>query len=169
MFRPFEPRSILKTWYEIARTPNPFEDENAFDVTATYSGRPDGSINVVNKQHKYIINYVGRAMNKTLKEDKAIGIARIPDPDIPTQLMVTFGPEVPSINYDIIYYEPNYSYMVVRSPNTEMLWILSATPSLPPNTLTALYRFIQTAGFDINKLKLTYQSTANSQWSCTII
>lgn len=169
MSKRFEPHNIFKTWYEIARTPNTFEDENAFNVTASYSWRPDGSINVINKQHVYTYKYEGKIVTKTVREDKAIGIARIPDPEYPTYLMITFGPEVPSINYEIIYYEPNYSYMIIRSPSTEMLWILSATPSLPPNTLTALYRYIQSIGFDITKLKLTYQSTANSHWSCVVM
>jgi apolipoprotein D and lipocalin family protein len=36
-------------WYEIARLPNPFQEQCAGDVAASYTLRPDGRVTVVNE------------------------------------------------------------------------------------------------------------------------
>jgi lipocalin len=42
----------MGTWYEVARLPNRFESDCEKDVSATYSLRADGNINVLNQCRK---------------------------------------------------------------------------------------------------------------------
>ena len=72
--------SYLGTWYEIARLPNSFE-KGLECVTATYSLKENGKIEVLNK---------GYSAEKKKGFDTAKGTAWIPDPDYPGRLKVTF-------------------------------------------------------------------------------
>ena len=67
-------------WYEIARFPNSFE-KDLTGVTATYTLRANGKINVLNQG--YLNSLDGK--HKTAK-----GKAKLPDPDQPGRLKVSF-------------------------------------------------------------------------------
>ncbi len=68
-------------WYEIARLPNRFEKNCAGEVTANYTLRDDGRINVVNR------------CRKTNDEwEEAEGVARIVNKTTNAQLEVRFAP-----------------------------------------------------------------------------
>src|SRR5664279_658949 len=70
----------LGKWYEIARFPHSFE-KNLVGVTATYSLRPDGKIEVVNQGYKNTLNG---------ERSKAVGKAKIPNKLEPGKLKVSF-------------------------------------------------------------------------------
>jgi apolipoprotein D and lipocalin family protein len=61
-------------WFEIARLPNPFEEDCARDVTATYTPRGDGRITVAN-----------RCIEKDGSVNEAEGVAKL-DPALMEKL-----------------------------------------------------------------------------------
>jgi len=70
----------LGTWYEIARFDHSFE-RGLVGVKANYSMRDDGKIKVLNSGYK-------GSLDGAFSE--AIGKAKIPDPNIPSKLKVSF-------------------------------------------------------------------------------
>ena len=137
----FDLDRYLGTWYEIARLPNRFE-KNLDQVTATYSIREDGKINVLNKGFNSAEN--------SWKE--AIGKAWIPDPKIPAKLKVSFF-WIFSSEYKIIALdEINYGYSLVTSNAKKYLWILSRTPNMDENTYNKLVEKAREFGFEIERL-----------------
>src|SRR6187549_2943513 len=100
------------TWYEIARLPNRFEKKCVGDITATYTVRTDGRIDVKN-----------RCREKDGTFTDAIGIARRVEGQPPSVLKVRFAPAflswLPAVwgDYQIIDLAPDYSHVVVGSPS----------------------------------------------------
>jgi apolipoprotein D and lipocalin family protein len=137
----------LGAWYEIARYPNRFE-QNCVGVTATYSLRKDGMINVYN--HAYLHTLAG-------KEFSITGKAKISDATNNAKLRVSFfGPFY--ADYWIISLGEEYDYAVVSEPSRQYLWILSRTPQMEEERYQQILHFLAGAGFDICKLSLTLQS-----------
>lgn len=129
----------LGTWYEIARLPHTFE--NGLDnVTATYSLRSDGKIDILN------------AGLKNGKKSEAKGLAWIPDKSCTGKLLVSFFRPIKS-EYKIIKLdEKNYSYAVVTSSTKNYLWILSRKPKMDEAQYQELVAFAKSNGFDTSKL-----------------
>ena len=105
-------------WYEIARLPNRFEKKCADSVTATYTLRSDGKVEVVNRCRK-----------ENGKYTTATGKAKVVDKKTNAKLKVTFFWPFYG-DYWILDLGPNYEYAVVGSPDRDYLWILSRTPQL---------------------------------------
>jgi apolipoprotein D and lipocalin family protein len=109
----------LGKWYEIARYDHKFE-RGLVGVTASYSFRDDGKIKVVNAGFKETLNG---------QKSEAIGKAKIPDPNVPSKLKVSFfwffyG------DYFVFELDENYQWAVIGSSTDKYLWILSRTPQL---------------------------------------
>lgn len=128
-------------WFEISRLPMWFERNCLGDVTANYTRRSDGRIDVVNRcrtQSDFI---------------SARGIAEIPDASQPGQLRVRFAPDwmawlsVVWGDYWIIDLDPNYQWVLVGAPSRSYLWILARTPSLDAATIESLKQKAQALGF----------------------
>ncbi len=102
------------TWYEIARLPNRFE-KGLECVTATYTLRSDGKIEVVNK---------GRKTGELNKISKIKGVAWVPDKRYPGRLKVRFFWPF-SGKYYILDLDKNYRYALVGEPSRKYLWVLS--------------------------------------------
>ena len=112
----------LGTWYEIASFPAWFQ-RGCTGVTAEYSMRDDGMIEVVNSCRKGSLD--GKFKQST-------GRARVVDTETNAKLKVSFfGPFWG--NYWIIGLDPDYQWAVVGVPNHKYLWILSRTPTMDPD------------------------------------
>jgi apolipoprotein D and lipocalin family protein len=138
-------------WHEIARLPNRFQEKCAGDVTAHYTLRPDGRIDVLNRC---------RVEDGTFIE--ARGVARRVDEDTPNSVLeVRFAPAILSFlpqvwgDYQIIALAPDYSYAVVGAPSREYLWILSRSPQMDTDTYRALVEEARQQGFNVDLLLRT--------------
>lgn len=142
----FDTTQYLGTWYEIARLDHSFE-RNLEKVTATYSMRKDGGIQVIN-----------RGFNpETGQWKEAEGKAYFIDPPNTDQthtgrLKVSFfGPFYGA--YNIIELDrPYYNYVMVCGPNKSYFWILSRTPQLAYPIKQELVATARELGFATEKL-----------------
>ena len=137
----FDVNKYVGQWYEIARTDNRFE-KGCTEVTANYSLREDGGLNVVNK---CIVNNkekvaTGRAY---FKKERNIGSLSV------TFFWPFYG------NYNIVYLDDGYQYAVVDGGSKEYLWILARTKSLNDISLKILLQKIEQNGFELNTLIYT--------------
>lgn len=134
-------------WYEIARLPNRFEKKCADSVTATYTLRSDGKVEVVNRCRKANGEYT-----------TARGKAKIVDKKTNAKLKVTFFWPFYG-DYWILDLGPNYEYAVVGAPNRDYLWILSRTPQLDEQLYQRLLRKMATRGFATDQMIRTSHPT----------
>ena len=141
------------TWYEIARLPNRFQKSCAGEVTATYTIREDGQIDLLNRC---------RQANGGMKG--AAGVARLASPSAPdSKLKVRFAPSFLSFlpmvwgDYWIIDLAADYSHAVVGEPSRKYLWILSRTPQMDEGTYREALENARKQGFDVDRLLRTRQ------------
>ena len=115
----FEMERYLGTWYEIARLDHRFE-RGLSQVSAMYSKRQDGGVDVVNR---------GFDQQKG-KWKQAKGRAYFTGETNIAKLKVTFfwpfyaGYNLIALDHD------SYTYALVCGPDRKYLWILSRTPQL---------------------------------------
>lgn len=131
-------------WYEIARLPLFFE--NGLDhVTATYTLRKDGQVDVLNEG----LNNGSRSSVR--------GIARVIDTNVPARLSVNFflwfGSDYLVFDLD----ETNYQYAMVTSGTKDFLWILSRTPKMDPVIYNKLINSALSNGFSLSNLIVVKQ------------
>ncbi len=134
-------------WYEIARLPNRFEKHRASDVTAEYTPRPDGKIQVVNS-----------CKSVDGKTKKAKGTAKLADKNgRNSKFKVTFFWPFYG-DYWILDIDPGYRWALVGDPGRDYLWILSRSAHLDLNTLDQIIAMAEAKGFDISRLMQPEQS-----------
>jgi apolipoprotein D and lipocalin family protein len=137
-------------WYEIARLPNRFQNQCAGEVTAHYALREDGRLEVVNRCRK--------ADGKMVE---ARGLARVVDQRTRARLQVSFvrlfGFQLFWGAYWIIGLGDEYEYALVGHPRRRYGWILSRTPSLPPEQLDRLFALLRDRGYDPEQFVMTRQ------------
>ena len=137
---PFESQRFLGTWYEIARFDHHFES-GLEKVTATYSLRGDGGIDVVNK---------GYNPERGIWQ-KTDGVAWFTgDPNRAALKISFFGPFYGG--YNVIALDPAYRYALVCGPNRDYLWILSRTPTLPDAVKQDYLDTARSLGFRVDEL-----------------
>lgn len=136
----FDAQRYLGKWYEIARFDHPFES-GLEQVTATYSLRDDGGLNVINRGYN-----PDRGMwQQSTGEAYFTGTPRT------AALKVSFfGPFYGG--YNVIALDDNYRYALVCGPDRDYLWILSRTPSLPANVKQQMLEIASRQGFAVEKL-----------------
>jgi len=127
-------------WYEIARLPNRFEKKCAGSVTATYSLRADGKIEVVNRCRKSSGDYT-----------TATGKAKIVDKTTNAKLKVTFFWPFYG-DYWILDLGDNYEYAVVGAPNRKYLWILSRNRQMDESLYRRLLAKMAARGFKTEQM-----------------
>lgn len=137
----FELNKYLGTWYEVQRLPNSFE-KNLKCVTATYSLRDNGKINVYNKG----VN------SKTGKTDDITGYATVPNAKKPAQLKVTFFWPFGG-DYYVIDLDSSYTTALVGVPNRKYLWLLSREPDIEESRLQQMLKVAKDQGFDVDALE----------------
>jgi apolipoprotein D and lipocalin family protein len=137
----------LGTWYEIATIPQRFQ-RGCVGVTAHYSLRDDGAIDVVNVCRKDTLDG---------KERSVRGKAWIVDRATNAKLKVRFFWPF-SGAYWIIELDPDYQWAVVGHPDRTYYWILSRTPQMDPALYDELLRRAAAKGYDVSKIKKTLQA-----------
>lgn len=138
----FDTDRYLGTWYEIARLDHRFE-RGLDAVTATYSYREDGGLEVVNRGYDTESGQWREARGKAYF---------VGDPDVGHLKVSFFGPFYAS--YVVFELGENYDYSLVTGNDRSYLWVLARTPALPDAQLESLLRRAQTAGFDTSELIL---------------
>lgn len=135
----------MGTWYEIDRLPMRHEPEDATDISATYSLKDDGKVEVRNR------------MRRKGEVEESVGEARAVD-DSNSRLEVTFLPEglrwIPFTkgDYWIIALDPGYRVALVGSPDRKYLWLLAREPSLDATTREHYLGIARQQGFDLDAL-----------------
>lgn len=136
----------LGTWYEIATIPQRFQ-RGCVGVTAHYSLRTDGDIDVVNVCRKDTLDG---------KERSVRGKAWIVDKATNAKLKVRFFWPFTGA-YWIIDLDRDYQWAVVGHPDRTYYWILSRTPQMDPVLYDELIRRAAAKGYDTSKIKKTLQ------------
>lgn len=139
-------KKYLGKWYEIARYPHSFE-ENCYAVTADYTLKKDGSIEVINQCRE-------GGLDGKLK--KAVGTAYFVDSKTNAKLKVTFFWPFYG-DYWIIDLDEDYQYAVVSEPQRQYLWILSRTPTMADSLYKQLIAKLEKNGFELSFLTKTPQ------------
>jgi apolipoprotein D and lipocalin family protein len=135
----------LGLWFEIARYDQRFERSCAAGVTATYSLRADGTIDVVNRC---------RRSDGSMKE--ARGRAKIVDGITNAKLKVSFfGPFYG--DYWVLDHADDYSWSIVGEPSGRYLWILSRRSNPGQGAIEELVGRAQELGYDTKQLIHTQQ------------
>jgi len=137
----FDSEKYLGTWYEIARFDHRFE-RGLDNVTATYTRRDDGGIDVLN-----------RGFNQAVGEwEEANGKAYfVGDQDLGHLKVSFFGPFYAS--YVIMALDnEKYQYSVVTGPSRDYFWILARRPEIDDDTLQSLLALAQQQDYDTRKL-----------------
>lgn len=137
-------------WYEISRLPNRFQKKCADMVTANYTMRPDGKIEVINRCRKESGEYA-----------TAKGKAKIVDNKTNAKLKVTFFWPFYG-DYWILDLGPNYEYAVVGEPGRKYLWILSRSPQMDEALYQQLLQKMAAQGFNTELMIRTSQPTIES-------
>jgi apolipoprotein D and lipocalin family protein len=132
----------LGKWYEIARFPHRFE-KGLVGVTANYSKRTDGKIDVVN---------AGYENSLSGKYREAHGKAKIPDANEPGRLKVSFFLFFYA-DYNILELDTlKYQYALVGSSSDNYLWILSRSPMMNAETYSMLVEKARARGYKVENL-----------------
>ncbi len=137
----FEVDRYLGTWYEIARLDHSFE-RGLTKVTAEYSRRNDGSIQVINRGYD--------TGNGKWREARAT--ARFMGPADVASLKVTFFWPFWGAYHVIILDRDAYSYAMVTSSNRDYLWILARQKRLDENIQNDLLSQARDWGFRTDDL-----------------
>lgn len=137
----FQLDRYLGTWFEVARLDHRFE-RGMSNVTANYSMRDDGGVDVVN-----------RGYNVAKGEwDEATGKAYfVGDTDVGQLKVSFFGPFYGGYNIFELD-QDNYQYAVIAGPDRGYLWILSRSPTLDQRVLSALVDKAEGLGFPTDEL-----------------
>jgi len=128
-------------WYEIARFDHSFE-RGLTGVTATYTLRPDGKIDVLNEGYKNTLDG---------QHSKAKGKAKVPNPAEPGRIKVSFFLFFYAA-YNILELDENYQWALVGSSGPNYLWILSRSPQMDPATFDMLLKKAKERGYDVSRL-----------------
>jgi apolipoprotein D and lipocalin family protein len=137
----FEISRYLGRWYEIARLDHRFE-RGLTNVSADYQLRSDGGIAVLNR---------GFDLSKGQWKE-ALGRAYFTGSEQTASLKVSFfGPFFGG--YHVIALDrERYRWAMVVGPDTDYLWILARTPSIPASVRDRLLAQATSLGIDVSKL-----------------
>lgn len=141
--KPVELQRYLGRWFEIARYEQSFQ-KGCEGVTADYSLRSDGSIDVVNR------------CRREGKLSDAKGRAKIVDPSSNAKLKVSFfGPFYG--DYWVLDRADDYSWSIVGEPSGRYLWILARSATPPEAKVQELIGKARSMGYDTSMLLRTKQ------------
>jgi apolipoprotein D and lipocalin family protein len=137
----FDVNRYLGTWYEVARLDHRFE-RGLENISATYTLRDDGGIDVLNKGWDTEDGEWHEARGKAYFVEQ---------PDKGRLKVSFFGPFYGG--YNIIELDKkDYAYSMITGPDRSYFWILSRTKQLPDATLQALIDRAGRLGFATDKL-----------------
>lgn len=130
-------------WHEWARLPNSFE-RGLTDVTAEYQLLPDGGISVKNT-----------GTNSQGKRKTISGFAKVPNPNEPGKLRITFRKPF-SGKYYVYAIDSGYNMAVVGSPSGKFLWLLGKHDRPLASEIEFLEGAAVRVGFDTTGLMRSY-------------
>jgi apolipoprotein D and lipocalin family protein len=134
------------TWYEIARMDSRFE-KNLINVTATYTLRDDGMIEVQNQGFDTTKN----------ERSEIVGKAKLANDEKNSMLKVSFfGPFYSGYNV-IALDQEDYSYALVCGSDKDYLWILARDSKFSYSKTKELITQAKELGFDTDKLVMVPQ------------
>lgn len=137
----FELNRYLGKWYEIARLDHSFE-RGLSQVYAEYSLKDDGGVMVINR---------GFSTEKNAWKE-AEGKAYFVNGDNEGYLKVSFfGPFYGSYVVFELDHE-NYQYAFISGPDTDYLWLLAKTPTVPAEVLNKFVEMSKARGFNTDDL-----------------
>jgi apolipoprotein D and lipocalin family protein len=139
--RDFDAGRYLGQWYEIARLDHRFE-RGLTRISATYTRRRDGGINVINRGFD--------AADGKWREARGRAYF-LGDPTVASLKVTFFWPFYGG--YHVIALDrARYQYALVCGPSRSYLWILAREPRLPQDTLQSLIKIARDDGFDTDAL-----------------
>ena len=139
--RDFQADRYLGVWYEIARLDHSFE-RGLTNVSATYTSRKDGGIDVLNRGYD----------PEKEKWKEARGKAFFVGDPAEGRLKVSFfGPFYGAYNIIALDRE-HYRYALVCGPNRSYLWVLAREKRLEQETLDRLVALAGQFGFPTESL-----------------
>jgi apolipoprotein D and lipocalin family protein len=128
-------------WYEVARTPNIFQNRCASDSVEYYTSLPEGRMGVRNT-----------CKDAKGKTHEVFGEAWVPNPQQPGQLKVSFtrwfGKNWFPGDYWVLGVDTN-RFAVVGNAQRRYGWILSRTPQLQPQDQQAALAILKKNGYDL--------------------
>ena len=137
----FQLERYLGTWHEIARLDHSFE-RGLSKVTADYSLREDGGINVVNRGFSADNNAWQEAQGKAYF---------VSDADEGHLKVSFFGPFYGS--YIVFELDTvGYQYAFISGPDKDYLWLLARTPTVKPEVIDKFISMSKSIGFDTSAL-----------------
>lgn len=136
------------TWYEIATIPASFQ-KGCVGVTATYTLRPDGDVDVVNTCRRESLDGPERSVH---------GKAWSVDPSNAKLEVQFFWPF--HGDYWVIDLGPEYDYSVVGHPSRDYLWILCRKPRMDEVTYQAILERLAAQEYDLARIVRTPQPPA---------
>jgi len=137
----FQAERYLGKWYEIARLDHSFE-RGMSRVTAEYTTRKDGGIDVLNRGYL--------ADEKKWKEARGKAYF-VESPNVGHLKVSFFGPFYGA--YGIFELDAqNYQYAMISGPDTSYLWLLARSPVLDAATQQRLVARAAALGFDTSQL-----------------
>ncbi len=137
-----DPVRYLGRWYEIARYQHGFE-KNLVGVTAEYTLRTDGRIDVVNGGFKNTL---------TGKYSSVKAVAWIPDTAKPGALKVRFF-GLFAADYLVFGLDgENYEWAVVGDNSRSYLWLLSRTSEISDELYAKMTAIAAGEGYDVSLL-----------------
>ena len=145
------PQSYTGVWYEIARTPTPYQEDCEGGVTATYNLIDDATVEVIN-----------RCDRASGDEQGVVGEAEVVDGNFNT-FSVEFGDEsgAPGVNYVVAAVgdeaEGEYPWSAVYSPDGNTGWILAREPDLSEEERQEAENALSEMGVDLSELSNTSQ------------
>lgn len=136
----FQAERYLGQWYEVARLDHSFE-RGLTHVTAQYSLREDGGLRVVNR------GYTPAKQAWKQAEGRAFFVQGRDRGHLKVSF---FGPFYGA--YVVFDLDPAYQVALVAGPNRSYLWLLSRTPTLPPERVREALVKAKALGFATEKL-----------------
>ncbi|MCB1077726.1 MAG: lipocalin family protein [Verrucomicrobiae bacterium] len=137
----FDTQRYLGKWYEIARYDHSFE-RGLTHVSANYSLRPDGKIEVWNQGY----GAPAGAWKDIRGSAKSVG------KDGEGSLLVTFFPPFGAGYHVIALDQVSYQWAVVAGPNRRYLWLLSRKLEISPGLRSKLDAIVEDAGYEPKRL-----------------
>jgi apolipoprotein D and lipocalin family protein len=151
-------------WYEIVRKPVTFE-EGCVGVTAEYTARADGKIDVLNQCYLEtfdgpLVSGVASASvaDTTTNAKLTVGAFKITTEDQRQSSNLSQRQRYFVGNYWILALYDDYTYAVVGEPSRNSLWVLSRTSTVPEETLNMILADVEAMGYDISDIIYTEQA-----------
>lgn len=136
----FDEQRYLGKWYEIARLDHSFE-RGLSSVSAEYTPREDGGINVINRGY----NEEDQAWSEALGRAYFVG-----GRDTAHLKVSFFGPFYSS--YVVFGLDDNYQHAFVSGFNKNYLWLLARTPEVSDEVMAEFLNTARERGFDTDAL-----------------